>query len=386
MTVRSSGVLQHASDARLIERARAGDPAAFTAIVARYHRPLLRYCTRYVSRDRAEDVVQEAFTNAFLALGRGDDEINLRPWLYRIAHNAAVSTLRRGSLSQEELREDHASGEALVETVERAERLRATVAHIRDLPDKQRRALLWHVAEGRSYQTIASALMISPSAAQMLVHRARARLRAAAGALMPPALTGRVAALVGGVSERVPGGGRAIAGVSGALLAAGTIAVVGTVHSAPPADASRVAPGSARSVPASALFAGALLPAALEHRTRTVAHGRSRHASRRPVRRRPTGPTRPARINVASTPTPPRAPSAASQPTTPAPSSPTGGSQHAPATTTSPAAPSHEEDAPDKVDPGTGDSTPAPAAGSAPAAGDAPEASTPDSGDTSDGG
>jgi RNA polymerase sigma factor (sigma-70 family) len=376
MSIRSTAVLHGSPDARLVERARAGDPDAFTAIVARYRRPLLRYCTRYVARDRAEDVVQETFASAFLALGRSNGAINLRPWLYRIAHNAAVSTLRRGGPSLEPLREDHVSGEPPADSFERSERLRATVAQIRDLPDQQRTALLWHVAEGRSYQTIASAMMISPGAAQQLVHRARTRLRAALGAVMPTAMTGRIAALVGSLTERVPGGGRAIAGVSGALLAAGTIAVVASVPSTPPADASRVASDSTA---APALPAGVLLPIALEHRTRALAHVRPHDAARRAVRRRARHSSHGALGHVASTPAP-RAPSTAPHATSPAASRPAVGSTPAPRPATPAAAAGGEEDAPDKVDRGAADgsgtlaASPTPAASPAPAMGDAPEA------------
>src|SRR3954452_1381816 len=83
------------SDARLVELARAGDSFAFEAIVERHQSALLRYCKRLLPADRAEDAVQQAFLNAFSALS-GDDRPNeLKPWLYRIAHNAAVNALKK---------------------------------------------------------------------------------------------------------------------------------------------------------------------------------------------------------------------------------------------------------------------------------------------------
>ncbi|MDQ6914609.1 MAG: hypothetical protein M3155_02210, partial [Actinomycetota bacterium] len=88
-------LLRMQTDARLVDLVRAGNDRAFEAIVERYRRPLLRYCGRLLPPTRAEDVVQQAFLNAFAALRRDEAAIDLRPWLYRIAHNAALNALER---------------------------------------------------------------------------------------------------------------------------------------------------------------------------------------------------------------------------------------------------------------------------------------------------
>src|SRR5919202_6773986 len=90
-----SAVLRTQSDDRLVDLARDGNDRAFEAIVHRYRRPLLRYCGRFLSPARAEDAVQQAFVNAYSALRDGDAQIQLRPWLYKIAHNAALNVLRQ---------------------------------------------------------------------------------------------------------------------------------------------------------------------------------------------------------------------------------------------------------------------------------------------------
>src|SRR3954454_18207475 len=86
-----SAVLRTQSDERLVDLVRDGNDRAFEAIVHRYRRPLLRYCGRFLTPPRAEDAVQQAFVNAFGALRSGDGEMNLRAWLYRIAHNSALN-------------------------------------------------------------------------------------------------------------------------------------------------------------------------------------------------------------------------------------------------------------------------------------------------------
>ncbi len=373
MATRSPLLLHAAPDARLIERARAGDAAAFAALVTRYRRPLVRYCARLVPRDRAEDVVQEAFTNAYLSIDRRSGEIdNVRAWLYRIAHNTAMSTLRRGSLPQEPLREEHAMGEAPGDALERAERLHATVAQIRDLPDQQRTALLWHALEGRTYQSIAAQLMITPGAAHQLVHRARIRLRAGVSVLTPPAPLARLIELVRRAFESVPGGGRVIAATGAAVLAA----TAGVVATLPPADSA----GAPRHRPPAAVH-DVWAPAApsplssvvIERRLRDPVHARPRHRTRRSPDRRPhrvagASPGRPASSRATTV-----TAAAASPPATPASNEPSASSvPTAPATSAS-SSPSREEDAAHNKE-----SSPAPAPAPAPAP-------TPDAGDSGDG-
>src|SRR2546428_5922958 len=83
------------SDERLLALVRDGHERAFEALVYRYHRPLLRYLRRAVgvSDSPAEDVVQQALLQAWLALVRGTEVRDLKPWLYRIAHNTAVNAI-----------------------------------------------------------------------------------------------------------------------------------------------------------------------------------------------------------------------------------------------------------------------------------------------------
>ena len=88
-------LLASQSDQRLVALAGEGHERAFEALVQRYRRPLLRYCRRLRLGDaRAEDVLQQAFLQAWLAFARGTDVRDVRPWLYRIVHNAAVNAMR----------------------------------------------------------------------------------------------------------------------------------------------------------------------------------------------------------------------------------------------------------------------------------------------------
>src|SRR5206468_3346426 len=118
-----SSLLRLQSDERLVALVRDGHDPAFAAVVERYEPELARYCSRLVGESRAEDVLQQAFLSAHMALRSNDNPIQLRPWLYRIAHNAGLNVLR-SSRQQAELDEHLAAPGGLEQDVESRERLR----------------------------------------------------------------------------------------------------------------------------------------------------------------------------------------------------------------------------------------------------------------------
>src|SRR5919199_266411 len=101
----SSQLLRTQSDTRLTMLVTAGHDRAFEAIVERYRKPLSRYLRRLLSEQLAEDVLQATFVRAWQALGSGTEVRELRPWLYRIAHNQAVNALRAAGPAESELPE-----------------------------------------------------------------------------------------------------------------------------------------------------------------------------------------------------------------------------------------------------------------------------------------
>src|SRR4051794_21233435 len=90
----STPLLRAQSDRRLTALAGNGHDRAFEEIVERYRRPLQRYLRQLLSEALAEDVLQATFVRAWQALRAGTEVRDLRPWLYRIAHNQALNTLR----------------------------------------------------------------------------------------------------------------------------------------------------------------------------------------------------------------------------------------------------------------------------------------------------
>jgi RNA polymerase sigma-70 factor (ECF subfamily) len=85
-----------AGDARLIERARAGDDLAFAALVARYEQKLIRVLARLVhDEELARDLAQETFWKVYNRLDRFDTARRFGPWLFRIGVNLGLDLLRR---------------------------------------------------------------------------------------------------------------------------------------------------------------------------------------------------------------------------------------------------------------------------------------------------
>jgi RNA polymerase sigma factor (sigma-70 family) len=210
-------VLSTQSDERLVDLVRAGSDPAFEAIVERYRRALMRYVSRLLSPEHAEDVVQQAFAKAYEAMHRDAAELNLRPWLYRIAHNGALNALRDRALGHAELDERIDGVERPDQALERTMELRELVVAVQALPERQRSAILLRELEGRSYEEIATSLGVTDGAVRQLLNRARNSLRAAAAALMPMPLVTRLASAES--AEPVTARMAELVGVGGGALA-----------------------------------------------------------------------------------------------------------------------------------------------------------------------
>ena len=228
----STPLLRTQSDRRLAALAADGHDRAFEAIVERYRRPLQRYLRRLLSEALAEDVLQATFVRAWQALRAGTDVRELRPWLYRIAHNQALNTLRAAGSALPAVSAE-LPAVSLESEVERREELRAALHGIEALPDRQRAALVAIAVADRPHADVARELGMSDGALRQLLLRARTTLRAAATALTPyPVmswLAGGQEATAARVAEVAVGaGGAGVAfKASAAVLAAGAVVAGG---------------------------------------------------------------------------------------------------------------------------------------------------------------
>jgi RNA polymerase sigma factor (sigma-70 family) len=164
------------SDERLARLAAGGDRAAFAVIFDRYQQRLFAYCASILhDRDDAADAVQSTMLRAMRALEGEEREIAVRPWLYRIAHNESIELLRRPRTEPENGAEVVTVSDVEADAAVRAH-LRAVLEDIRELPDRQRSALVMRELSGLSYAEIGTALMSSEAGAKQAVYDARQAL------------------------------------------------------------------------------------------------------------------------------------------------------------------------------------------------------------------
>lgn len=168
------------SEKRLAERAAAGDEAAFATIFERYHQPIYRYCLSILQDpDDAKDALQSTMSSALASLPGEQREIALKPWLFRVAHNHAISMIRaRRDHGGDELLDGVADPRAQARPEDR-ERLRELIADLGTLPERQRAALTMRELNGLGFDEIGTALEMSGAAARQAVYEARVGLRRA---------------------------------------------------------------------------------------------------------------------------------------------------------------------------------------------------------------
>jgi RNA polymerase sigma factor (sigma-70 family) len=179
-------LLRLRSDEQLLALFRAGHDEAFHAIHDRYRQRLFAYVRQMLCagpRQDAEDVLQDVFVRAYGALRADSREVNVRAWLYRVAHNRCIDHLRRPvppavdvfDLSRKPLHDP-------IDEAQRREDLARLVQDIGRLPEQQRSALLMRELDGMSYADLAGALDVSVPAVKSLLVRARIGLVEAAEA------------------------------------------------------------------------------------------------------------------------------------------------------------------------------------------------------------
>jgi RNA polymerase sigma factor (sigma-70 family) len=178
-------LLRVASDERLVTLTRGGNQGAFETLVGRYQSRLLSFCRHMLSsKEDAEDVLQEVFAAAFNALLADDRQVNVRPWLYRIARNRCLNHLRKRSAIGVDSMDIHLAdyGTSTADRVHQREDFRMLMADVQTLPETQRTALLLREIDALSYDQIAEAMDTTVPSIKSLLVRARVSLAEAAEA------------------------------------------------------------------------------------------------------------------------------------------------------------------------------------------------------------
>jgi RNA polymerase sigma factor (sigma-70 family) len=165
------------SDERLARLASKGSVRAYAVLYQRHHQALYRYCRSIVrDEDDAQDALQSTMTRALVALRAKERDLAVRPWLFRIAHNEAVSILRRRQPTVVLTDELEPADPPAADILEGRDRLATLVADLQALPERQRGALLMRELNDLSIEEIAGVLSTSPGATKQILFEARRAL------------------------------------------------------------------------------------------------------------------------------------------------------------------------------------------------------------------
>lgn len=185
------------SEADLIERAKRGDKAAFGKLI-RMHQRRIYACAIHMLGDagEAEDAVQETFLRAWRAIGRFDGRAELGTWLYRIAINVSLNTLRRrrrveaADISDPRIPEpaaDPTQGQTDPRKSTEARELYGRLAIALDgLSPSLRATVVLVLLDGMPQKQASEVLGCSEGTVAWRVHEARRRLREALGDALEP--------------------------------------------------------------------------------------------------------------------------------------------------------------------------------------------------------
>lgn len=177
-------------DAVLVARARAGDEAAFAALVDRHAGPVLNFVRRSLfDRSEAEDVAQEVFVKTWRGLpAYRETGAKFSTWLFSIARNAAIdrarARARREAVSLDAQVAD--AGPGPDEQAERAELGEAIARAAARLPEDQRTAFLLSEYHQQPVREIAAVMSCSEKAVENRLYRARQFLRRELAAWVRP--------------------------------------------------------------------------------------------------------------------------------------------------------------------------------------------------------
>ncbi len=190
-------------ETELIAALQSGDSNAWRKVMEKYGPMLLGYATRLVkSRDRAEEVVQEAIVSVHGGIERFEGRCSLKSWLFRAVHNKAIDELRRSGRfvtppaneqdRWEERFTDRGGWATPVESwagsvgarIDASRVIEAVRDELGNLPHTHRQVLLMKEVHGLSSAEICDALEISQANLRVSLHRARRALREAVGHLM----------------------------------------------------------------------------------------------------------------------------------------------------------------------------------------------------------
>jgi RNA polymerase sigma-70 factor, ECF subfamily len=166
-------------DIRLIEKYLSGDSSAIEALVMKYQKPIYAYVYRMAGNvEDAKDLTQKTFLQVFKGLKDFRGEASFKTWLYKIATNAALNHIRQTRFEETELEESiPGDGRGNLAIVIEKEKLGSINESLRELPERQRLAVILRAYDGLSCLETAKVMGCSEGAVKANYHNGVRRLR-----------------------------------------------------------------------------------------------------------------------------------------------------------------------------------------------------------------
>ncbi|WP_374001331.1 RNA polymerase sigma factor [Bdellovibrio bacteriovorus] len=167
------------TDLELVEKVKSGDRRAFSELVKRHQRSVLRLSLRFVKdMDTAEDVTQEAFIKAYEKLNSFEGRASFKSWLFQIAVNTARNKIREWKRDTVDIDDVQLAVDAEAETT-LVHTAVADILHneVEKLPFKQKTALVLRVYEDLSFNEIADIMQCPYDTAKANYRHALMKLR-----------------------------------------------------------------------------------------------------------------------------------------------------------------------------------------------------------------
>jgi len=160
------------------------DINSYKYIIDRYEKRLLRYIQRilFISREDAEDILQEVFIKAYRNINGYDSRYSFSSWIYRIAHNEAVSFLRKKKSSIQgsqdmEIFDNLPSDESIEDNFITELRKKEVKGLLKMLEPKYREVLVLRYFEDMEYNEISDILHTSVGNVSSLINRGKKRFK-----------------------------------------------------------------------------------------------------------------------------------------------------------------------------------------------------------------
>lgn len=165
--------------AKVIDRCINGDQKAFYEIYQLYSKAMFNICHRIIgNQEEAEDVLQEAFVNAFQHIHSYQGKASFGAWLKKIIVNKAVSYLRKQQLELVELEDRfELKNEGEVNDIDLVLKVETIRDAIQKLPNGFRVVFSLYLLEGYDHKEISEILGISESTSKSQYNRAKNKLR-----------------------------------------------------------------------------------------------------------------------------------------------------------------------------------------------------------------